>query len=177
MNELPTMYQNFIHLSRYSRWLDDKGRRETWNETVTRYMDFMKWHLEENCNYKMPQTVYKEVKGYIVDLKVMPSMRALMTAGEALKRDNIANYNCSFLIADKIRAFDEMLYILLCGVGVGFSVERQFIVKLPTMSEEFSPTDTTIAVGDSKMGWAKAYKELISLLLAGQIPKWDVSKI
>ena len=177
MNELPTMYQTFMHLSRYSRWLDDKGRRETWEETVTRYMDFMKWHLLENCKYKMPQAVYNEVKGYILELKVMPSMRALMTAGEALKRDNIANYNCSFLIADKIRCFDEMLYILLCGVGVGFSVERQFITKLPTMSEEFHPTNTTIAVGDSKMGWAKAYKELISLLLAGEVPKWDTSKI
>ena len=177
MNELPTMYQNFIHLSRYSRWLDEKGRRETWEETVTRYMDFMKWHLEENCSYKMPQTVYKEVKSYILELKVMPSMRAMMTAGEALKRDNIANYNCSFLIADKIRCFDEMLYILLCGVGVGFSVERQFITKLPTMAEEYHPTDTTVVVGDSKMGWAKAYKEVISLLLAGQVPQWDVSGI
>lgn len=177
MNELPSLYQSFIHLSRYSRWLDDKGRRETWEETVTRYMDFMKWHLLENCKYKMPNTIYNEVKEYIVTLKVMPSMRALMTAGEALKRENIANYNCSFILADKIRAFDEMLYVLLNGVGIGFSIERQFIRSLPVMAEEFHDTDTTIIVGDSKMGWAKAYKELISLLLVGQIPKWDLSRI
>jgi len=140
-------------------------------------MDFMEWHLKENCEYKLPQTVYNEVKSYIVGLKVMPSMRAIMTAGEALKRENIANYNCSFILADRIRAFDEMLYILLCGVGVGFSVERQFVQKLPMIAEEFHPTDTTIVVGDSKMGWAKAYKELISLVLVGQIPKWDMSKV
>ncbi|MDP7430386.1 MAG: hypothetical protein QGG97_02425 [Flavobacteriales bacterium] len=137
----------------------------------------MKGHLEDNCNYKMPNTIYKEVKESIINLKVMPSMRALMTAGEALRRENIANYNCSFILADKIRAFDEMLYVLLNGVGVGFSIERQFIQKLPVMAEEFSDTDTTIVVGDSKIGWAKAYKELISLLLGGQIPKWDLSRI
>jgi ribonucleoside-diphosphate reductase alpha chain len=175
--ELPSQYQKFIHLSRYSRWLDDKLSRETWEETVTRYMDFFVEHLRDNCGYNMPNNIYNELKYAIIRLKVMPSMRALMTAGEALKRDNLANYNCSYIVADKIRCFDEMLYILLNGVGVGFSVERQFVQKLPTMSEEFNNTKTTIVVGDSKMGWAKAYKELISLLLAGQIPEWDMSGI
>lgn len=177
MNKLPTLYQNFIHLSRYSRWLDDKKRRETWNETVTRYMDFFVEHLDKNQRYKMSKNIYDEVKRHITGLKVVPSMRALMTAGEALKREHIANYNCSFIHADKIRAFDEMLYVLLNGVGVGFSIERQFIQKLPFMAEEFYLTDTTIVVADSKMGWAKAYKELISLLLVGQIPKWDLSRV
>ncbi len=171
------LYQSFIHLSRYSRWLYDKKRRESWEETVTRYMDFFKEHLEQNCKYKMSKNIYDEVKDYILSLKVLPSMRALMTAGEALKRDNLCNFNCSFLHADRVRAFDEMLYVLLNGVGVGFSVERQFVQKLPTMSEEFTDTDTTIIVHDSKMGWAKAYKELISLLLAGQIPKWDMNRV
>ena len=174
---LMSEYQHFIHLSRYSRWLDDNGRREIWDETVTRYMDFFVEHLETNQKYKMSQNIYNDVKDNIIRLKVMPSMRALMTSGEALKRDNLCQYNCSFIHADKIRCFDEMLYVLLNGVGVGFSVERQFVQKLPTMSEEYNDTDTTIIVGDSKMGWAKAYKELISLLLAGQIPKWDMSKI
>lgn len=174
---LPSLYQSFIHLSRYSRWLDDKGRRENWDETVTRYMDFFVEHLESNQKYKMSKIIYNEIRNSILNLEVMPSMRAMMTAGEALKRDNMANYNCSFIHADKIRCFDEMLYVLLNGVGVGFSVERQFVQKLPTMSEEFNDTDTTIVVGDSKAGWSKSYKELISLLLAGQIPKWDMSDI
>ena len=177
MNELPTAYQTFIHLSRYSRWLDDKGRRETWNETVTRYMDFFKEHLEEHCKYKMPKTIYKEVKDSIMNLEVMPSMRALMTAGKALRLSQIANYNCSFIHADRIRVFDEMLYVLLNGVGIGFSVERQFIQKLPTMAEEFHETKTVISVGDSKLGWAKAYKELIAMLMAGEVPKWDLSLV
>jgi|TARA_Y100000310_G_scaffold77779_1_gene74353 ribonucleoside-diphosphate reductase alpha chain len=177
MSELPTLYQSFIHLSRYSRWLDKQKRRETWNETVTRYVEFFKIHLKEICNYKISEDMCNEIKSNIIGLKVMPSMRALMTAGEALKRDNMANYNCSFIHADKIRCFDEMLYVLLNGVGVGFSVERQFVQKLPTIAEEFNNTDTTIVVADSKGGWAKAYKELISLLLAGQIPKWDISHI
>ena len=177
MSQLPTMYQNFIHLSRYSRWQDSDSRRETWNETVTRYMDFMKEHLKDKCNYKMPIALHDEVKDNILSLKVMPSMRALMTAGDALRKENIANYNCSYIPADKVRAFDEMLYILLNGVGVGFSVERQYISKLPAMAEEFHDTDTTLMVADSKLGWAKAYKELISLLIAGEVPKWDLSKI
>ena len=177
MRELPSLYQSFIHLSRYSRWLDDKGRRESWEETVQRYMDFFQWHLKENYNYEIPKDIYAEVIEAILSLNVMPSMRALMTAGEALKRDNIANYNCSFIHADRIRALDEMLYVLLNGVGVGFSVERQFVQKLPVIAEEFHPTDTTIVVADSKLGWAKAYKELLSLLVVGQIPKWDLAKI
>jgi ribonucleoside-diphosphate reductase alpha chain len=177
MKNLPTLYQNFIHQSRYSRWLDDKKRRETWEETIERYMTFFYDHLRDNHNYKIPTNLYSEVKDAILNLEVMPSMRALMTAGEALKRDNIANYNCSFIHADRIRALDEMLYVLLNGVGVGFSVERQFVQKLPILAEEFHPTDTTIVVADSKLGWAKAYKELVSLLVVGQIPKWDLSKV
>jgi len=175
--ELPTLYQSFIHLSRYSRWLEDKGRREFWYETVTRYMDFFSEHLEEKQNYKLPKNIHNEIKDAILNLEVVGSMRALMTAGEALKRDNLASFNCSAISADKIRCFDEMLYVLLNGVGVGFSVERQFVQKLPTIAEEFNDTNTTIVVADSKGGWAKAYKELISLLLAGQVPKWDMSHI
>ncbi len=175
--ELPTPYQRFIHLSRYSRWLDDKNRRESWDETVQRYMDFFQTHLKDKHKYNIPQNIYNDVKNAIIRLNVMPSMRALMTAGEALKRDNIANYNCSFIHADRIRALDEMLYVLLNGVGVGFSVERQFVQKLPILSEEYHPTHTTIVVLDSKLGWAKAYKELLSLLAVGEVPKWDLSKI
>lgn len=177
MSELPTSYQSFIHLSRYSRWLEDKGRRETWDETVTRYMDFMKWHLNKNCKYNMPTDIYKEVKDHIFTLKVMPAMRCLMTAGEALKRENLCAYNCSGQYADKIRSLDEMLYVLMNGVGGGFSVENQFIQKLPIIAEQFDDTDTIIIVKDSKAGWAKAFRELLSLLTVGQIPKWDLSRI
>lgn len=174
---LPTLYQQFIHLSRYSRWLPEKGRRETWDETVDRYFNFFDWHLKEYHNYSLPQETREELRQAVLNLEIMPSMRCLMTAGEALKRDNIAGYNCSYLHANRIRAFDEILYVLMCGTGVGFSVERLFVDKLPTIAEEFSDTDTTIVVADSKQGWAKAFRELISLLLVGQVPKWDVSKV
>ena len=174
---LPTHYQSFIHLSRYSRWLDKEGRRETWQETVTRYMDFFKAHLLKNQGYEMSVNMYNEVFNAIINLEVMPSMRALMTAGPALAGSQIANYNCSFIHADKMRCFDEMLYVLLNGVGVGFSVERQFIQKLPIMAEEFHPTKTVIVVNDSKLGWAKAYKELIAMLMAGEVPQWDLSLV
>ena len=174
---LPTLYQQFIHLSRYSRWLPEKGRRETWEETVDRYFNFFDWHLKEYHNYSLPQETREELRTAVLNLEIMPSMRCLMTAGEALKRDNIAGYNCSYLHVNRIRAFDEILYVLMCGTGVGFSVERQFVDKLPTIAEEFSDTDTTIVVADSKQGWAKAFRELISLLLVGQVPKWDLSKV
>ena len=124
MSGLPTLYQEFIHLSRYSRWLQWMMRRESWFETVTRYMDFMRKHLKDNCGYEMPDSTYNEVRSYILGLKVMPSMRALMTAGEALRRENLAAYNCAFQLADSPRSLDEMLYVLLNGVGEGFSVER-----------------------------------------------------
>lgn len=174
---LPSLYQEFIHLSRYSRWLENEGRRETWTETVDRYMNFFKEHLLENYSYTIPEETYKRVRTFILELKVMPSMRALMTAGPALKRDHVAGYNCAYTSIDKLRAFDEILYVLMCGTGVGFSVEKQDVRKLPTVAETFEDTDTTIVVGDSKKGWAKAYRELVSLLISGQVPKIDYSKV
>ena len=174
---LPSLYQSFIHLSRYSRWLPNENRRETWHETVKRYFDFFEEHLLEQHNYKVSKKEREELETAVSNLEIMPSMRALMTAGEELKRDNVAGYNCSFASSGRVRAFDEILYILMCGTGVGFSVERDFLNKLPTIAEEFEASDTTIVVQDSKMGWAKAYKELTSLLIGGQIPKWDVSKV
>ena len=174
---LPSLYQSFIHLSRYSRWLPNENRRETWHETVKRYFDFFEEHLLEQHNYKVSKKEREELETAVSNLEIMPSMRALMTAGEALKRDNVAGYNCSFASSGRVRAFDEILYILMCGTGVGFSVERDFLKKLPTIAEGFESSDTTIVVQDSKMGWAKAYKELTSLLIGGQIPKWDVSKV
>ena len=175
--ELPSLYQSFIHLSRYSRWLDDKGRRETWGETVARYFDFFEEHLKSECDYEVPADLRNELETAVVNLEIMPSMRALMTAGEALKRDNVAGYNCSYTATMKPKSFDEVLYVLMCGTGVGFSVEREFIKTLPTIAEEFEDSDTTIIVQDSKMGWAKAYRELFSLLIGGQVPKWDTSKV
>lgn len=174
---LPTSYQDFIHLSRYSRWMENEERRETWEETIGRYFEFFKEHLKEYCNYNVTEKEIQYISDAIYNLSVMPSMRALMTSGEALKRDNVAGYNCSYVSADRVRSFDEILYILMCGTGVGFSVEREFINKLPTIAEEFEDSDTTIVVQDSKLGWAKAYKELVSLLIGGQVPKWDLSRI
>ena len=174
---LPTPYQSFIHASRYARWIDEETRRETWNETVTRYFDFFETHLKESCNYKLPKDLRKELETAVLNLEVMPSMRCLMTAGEALERDHVAGYNCSYVSTSKVRSFDEILYILMCGTGVGFSVERDFVEKLPTIAEEFANSDTLIVVEDSKIGWAKAYKELFSLLIGGQIPQWDISKV
>ena len=176
-HSLPTAYQQFIHLSRYSRWLPDLGRRESWTETVDRYFNFFDKHLKDNQNFKLPKEIREELRAAVLNLEVLPSMRCLMTAGEALERDNIAGYNCSYAHVNRVRAFDEILYVLMCGTGVGFSVEREFVDKLPTIAEEFSDTDTTIIVADSKQGWAKAYRELVSLLIVGQVPKWDTSKV
>jgi len=176
-NYLPTSYQEFIHLSRYSRWLPSEGRRETWNETVTRYFDFFTEHVKEMCEYDITDKTRNELEVAVLGQRVMPSMRCLMTAGEALKRENIAGYNCSYVAVSRIQAFDEILYVLMNGTGVGFSVERQFVAELPTVAEEFHPSDTVITVADSKMGWAKAFKELMGMLYIGQIPKWDLSKI
>ena len=175
--KLPTKYQEFIHLSRYSRWLPKEGRRETWRETVTRYFDFFQEHLKQSCKYSLDKSLREELEDAVIHLKIMPSMRCLMTAGEALKRENIAGYNCSYVAVDRPQAFDEILYVLMNGTGVGFSVERQFVGNLPTVAEEFHPSDTTIVVQDSKMGWAKAFKELVAMLYHGQIPKWDLSKV
>ena len=176
-NYLPTSYQEFIHLSRYSRWLPEEGRRETWEETIGRYFDFFTEHLWDTCEYRLPAKVRNELEEAVLTQKVMPSMRCLMTAGEALKRENIAGYNCSYIAVDKPSSFDEILYVLMNGTGVGFSVERQHISLLPVVADEFHSTDTTIVVGDSKLAWAKAMKELVGLLYAGQVPAWDMSKV
>ena len=170
-------YRNFIHVSRYSRWMEDKNRRETWTETVDRYMTFMKNHLVSNFDYDANDIKFAQVKDSILNHRVMPSMRAMMTAGPALERDNIAAYNCSFIAVDSLRAFDEAMYVLMNGTGVGFSVEQKYVNHLPVIADEFFPTNTTVIVEDSKLGWAKAYKELIGLLSMGQIPNWDMSKV
>ena len=167
MNE----YQEFIHKSRYARWLPEEGRRETWAETVQRYVDF--WDNRGQITKADGEKLYKA----IYNLDVMPSMRCLMTAGEALDKDNVAGFNCSYLHIDHQKSFDEMMYVLMCGTGVGFSVERQFIDKLPTVAESFHETDTTIVVADSKIGWASAFRELIAMLYAGKVPKWDMHKV
>ena len=174
---LPTQYQQFIHLSRYARWDYDKKRRETWGETVNRYFDFFQDHLKDMCDYRLENGVLEELKQDVMSLDVMPSMRCLMTAGEALRKENVAGYNCSYVKVDSLRSFDEILYVLMNGTGVGFSVETEHVNHLPVIAEEFHPTDTTIMVADSKLGWAKAFKELLSLLWSGQVPKWDMSKI
>jgi len=170
-NALPTDYQNFIATSRYARWLEEEGRRETWTETVTRYVDYMadKTGLDKKTTDEIWNAIYT--------LDVMPSMRALMTAGPALDRDNTAGYNCSYLPVNDPKSFDEAMYILLCGTGVGFSVERQYIDKLPEIPEKLFPSQTTIVVRDSKEGWAKAFRMLIALLYAGEVPDYDVSMI
>ena len=169
-NYLPTDYQAFIHTSRYARWLDDEGRRETWSETVNRYISNL-------VGDKVDTNTASELEAAIMDLSVMPSMRALMTAGPALDRDNTAGYNCSYLPVDDVKSFDEAMFILLCGTGVGFSVERQFISKLPDVPDTMFNSDTTVIVKDSKEGWAKALRQVIALLYSGEIPKWDTSKI
>ena len=174
---LPTPYQEYIHLSRYARYRYEDGRRETWDETVDRYFDFFVEHLEGECDFKLTPKVIGPIKEAVKELKVMPSMRCLMTAGAALKKENVAGYNCSYIAVDSLRAFDELLYVLMNGTGVGFSVERQYVNELPRINDEFFETDTVIIVSDSKLGWAKALRELIFLLAAGQIPKWNLSRI
>ena len=164
-------YQQYIHKSRYARYLPEEKRRETWEETVNRYINF--WSDRGALNDFDVSEIFKA----IYDLDVMPSMRALMTAGEALDRDNVAGFNCSYLPIDHPKAFDELMYVLLCGTGVGFSVERQYISKLPEVAETLHATDTVINVADSKVGWAKSFRELVSLLYSGQVPQWDVSRV
>ena len=169
-NHLPTDYQAFIHTSRYARWIEPENRRESWAETVNRYVTNV-----------IPDVVDKDtvdaVEQAILSLDIMPSMRAMMTAGKALQRDHTAGYNCSYLPVDDPKSFDEAMFILLCGTGVGFSVERQYITKLPEVPDQLFNTEGTIVVHDSKEGWAKAFRSLIALLYAGEIPKWDVSKV
>ena len=170
-NYLPTDYQSFIHTSRYARWLEEEQRRETWAETVDRYI----------ANVVVPKTrdeiAVDEIEEAILNLEIMPSMRAMMTAGPALARDNVAGYNCSYLPVDDPKSFDEAMFILLCGTGVGFSVERQYVNKLPEVPETLFKSDTTVIVKDSKEGWAKALRQVIALLYSGEIPRWDTSKV
>ncbi len=176
-NMLPTPYQQFIHKSRYARWLDDEQRRENWDETVDRYVGFMQDQVLMKHNIKLDDKTVNELRDGILNLDVMPSMRAMMTAGPALLRDNICGYNCSYIPVDSPRAFDECMYILMCGTGVGFSVERENVDRLPVVSDNFDSSSTVIRVADSKPGWAKALRELIALLYAGHVPTWDVSEI
>jgi ribonucleoside-diphosphate reductase alpha chain len=170
-------YENFIALSRYARWISEDNRRETWGETVDRYFSFMLGHLEKNHNYIPNEKLVAELKEFVFERNVMPSMRSVMTSGAALERDNVAGYNCAFLPVDSPRSFDETMYILMCGTGVGFSVEYKYINKLPAVPETLEKSTTVITVEDSKQGWAKAYRELLALLWSGQIPAIDVSKV
>lgn len=167
-------YQRYIHQSKYARWRDDLGRRETWEETVTRLVDY---YHDRVCELTGEVESFGYLADAILNMDVMPSMRAMMTAGPALDRCNVGAYNCAYLPVDSPRSFDEAMYILLCGTGVGFSVEEKYVSQLPRISEEFADSDTTIVVGDSKEGWAKAFRELVTLLIAGQIPRWDTSQV
>jgi ribonucleoside-triphosphate reductase len=176
-NMLPTTYQQFIHKSRYARWLDDEQRREDWHETVDRYVNFMVNQAKGKHQFELPKKDVEDIREAILNLEIMPSMRAMMTSGPALARDNISGYNCSYIPVDSPRSFDECMYILMCGTGVGFSVERENVDKLPVISDAMHNTDTVIKVGDSKPGWAKSLRELIALLYAGQIPTWDMSQV
>ena len=170
-------YENFIALSRYAKWVESEGRRETWGETVDRYFSFMTNHLKTNHNYIPNEKLVAELKEFVFERNVMPSMRSVMTSGAALERDNVAGYNCAFLPVDSPRSFDETMYVLMCGTGVGFSVEYKYINKLPAVPEKLEKSDTVIVVEDSKQGWAKAYRELLALLWTGHIPAIDVSKV
>lgn len=171
-NPFNSAYSAFIYKSRYARWLPDKNRRENWDETVARLVNY----YAKAVNLKNEEII-TELYEAIYNLEVMPSMRALMTAGTTLDRCHVPAYNCAYLPVDSLRSFDEAMYILMCGTGVGFSVESKYVDQLPPVSEQFEPTDTVIVVGDSKEGWARAFRELISLLVVGQVPKWDVSKV
>lgn len=184
MTSLPTQMQQYIHVSKYARWLEEENRRETWEETVQRYVDnvvapgLMKGtENHPDMDYPFIADYVSEIQEAILNLEVLPSMRAMMTAGPALERDHMAGYNCSFIAVDNPRAFDEALYILTCGTGLGFSCESRHTNKLPEVAETFHDTDTTIVVADSRIGWASSYRELVSLLYAGKIPRIDVSKV
>ena len=170
--DLPSVYQQYIAISRYARFIDEAGRRETWNETVNRYIKY--FQTRTNNNKKVP---WEDLRTAILNLEVMPSMRCLMTAGEALDKDQVSGYNCSYITIDSPKAFDEIMYILMCGTGVGFSVESRYTNKLPEVPDELHDTDTTIIFKDSKIGWASGYREFVSLLYSGKVAQWDVSKI
>ncbi len=170
-----TDLQKYIHLSKYSKYLDKENRRETWNETVDRYINF--WLENDSVNDKISMKDFEDIRDHIYNFKTMPSMRALMTAGKALRRDNLAGYNCAFINISHPRCFDEIFFLSLCAAGVGFSVAREHITKLPEVAEEFHESDTTLVIRDSKIGWAAGLKELISMLYQGSIPKIDTSKV
>jgi len=170
-------YSQFIAKSRYARYIESANKRETWKETVQRYMDFMVGHLESNVGHIVDPVTKNKVQRAIENLEVVPSMRAIMTSGKALARDNVAGYNCSYLPIDDPKSFDEAMYILLCGTGVGFSVEQKYISKLPEVPEKLFESETTIVVSDSKEGWAKGYRQLLALLWSGEVPKYDLRKI
>lgn len=176
-NPFPSAYEEFIYKSRYSRWLEKENRRENWDETVHRLVTYYDIQTNGALDGRQEALLYQEIFDAIYNLEVMPSMRALMTAGPALDRCNVPAYNCAYLPVDSLRSFDEAMYILMCGTGVGYSVESQYVNQLPRVAEHLEPTDTTIVVGDSKEGWARAFRELISLLIGGRIPKWDVSRV
>lgn len=177
MTKSPKFYQEFIAKSRYARYIDSEQRREHWDETVRRYMNFMDSHLQKKHGYSMPVELFQELEQAILNMDIMPSMRSMMTAGPALERDNVAGYNCSYIAVDDVKSFDEAMYILLCGTGVGFSVEAEYVNKLPEVPSQMFDSATTIVVADSKAGWAKALRQLIALLYSGEMPKWDVSKV
>ena len=177
-NYLPTEYQTFIHASRYARWLQEDNRRESWIETVSRFSNFFQGHLDKNLGVVLPSEVWRRIEDSIIGLQVMPSMRALMTAGPALERENISGYNCSYTPIDSPRSLDEILYILMNGTGVGFSVEREGVNQFPTIPDrEVEQTEDVISVADAKEGWARAVRDLISYLYTCRIPKIDINKV
>ena len=171
-------YQEYIHKSRYARWLPEDGRRESWSETVDRLWNFWAPTVKERApDYKDYIGELEGVFESVKNMEIMPSMRSMMTAGPALERDNVAGYNCAYLPIDHVRAFDETMYILLCGTGVGFSVERKFINKLPEVPYDIEDTSEVITVSDSKIGWAGAFRKFINCLYNGERPTWDTSRI
>jgi ribonucleoside-triphosphate reductase (thioredoxin) len=172
-----TLFSQYIYKSKYARYLEKEGRRETWDETVARYMNFLNEYLKENHKYEIPDALYWELTAAIINHEVMPSMRALMTAGKAAERNHIAMYNCAYLPMDDVHSFDETIAISMSGTGVGYSVESKNVKQLAELPEEFFDSETTIIFNDSRTGWAKGYREFISLLLIGQVPTYDVSKL
>ena len=172
-----SLFRQYIHQSRYARWMPELNRRESWEETVDRYFAFFDGHLKTAHDYTPPKALRAKLRQAVLEQEIMPSMRAIMTAGPALERDHVAGYNCAYIAVDRPTVFDEILYVLMCGTGVGFSVENKYVTKLPYIAEEFVKTNTCIIVEDSKLGWAKALREMLALLYAGQVPSWDVSKV
>lgn len=172
-----SLYQQYIAKSKYARYLDKEQRREHWPETVARYFDFMTEHLAEKCSYALTPELRSELETAVLNLEVMPSMRLMMTAGEAAKRQNLCAFNCSYIAIDHQKSFDELMYLLMCGCGVGFGVEQQSVSCLDDVPDKLFESDTTIVVSDSKEGFAKALRQLVALLFSGEIPKWDLSKL